>query len=302
MFPIHRPRRLRTHPQLRRMVRETVLTTSDLIYPLFAVPGEGIAKEVKSMPGVYQLSVDKIVEEAKEVYDLGIPAIILFGIPADKDVDATGAWHDCGIVQKAATAVKEAVPDLIVIADTCLCEYTSHGHCGYLQVGDLTGRVLNDPTLELLKKTAVSQAKAGADIIAPSGMMDGFVQAIRQGLDEAGFEDTPILSYAAKYASAYYGPFRDAADSTPQFGDQTELIKWIQVTLAKPLKKLNWILPKVLICSWLSQPWHTWILSGVSRKQVIYLLLLTMFLVSIRWLKLLLSTVGLMSSAWLWKL
>jgi porphobilinogen synthase len=220
MFPIARPRRLRQHPQLRRMVQETVVTASDLIYPLFAVPGEGVAVEVKSMPGVYQLSADKIVEEAKEVYELGIPAIILFGIPETKDIDATGAWHDCGIVQKAATAVKEAVPDLIVIADTCLCEYTTHGHCGYLEVGDLTGKVLNDPTLELLKKTAVSQAKAGADIIAPSGMMDGFVQAIRIALDEAGFQDTPILSYAAKYASAYYGPFRDAADSSPQFGDR----------------------------------------------------------------------------------
>ena len=220
MFPTHRPRRLRTHPQLRRMVRETALTTSDLIYPLFAVPGESIANEVKSMPGVYQLSIDKIVEEAKEVYDLGIPAIILFGIPEDKDIDATGAWHDCGIVQKATTAVKQAIPDLIVVTDTCLCEYTSHGHCGYLQTGDLTGRVLNDPTLELLKKTAISQARAGADIIAPSGMMDGFVQAIRTGLDEAGFENIPIMSYAAKYASAYYGPFRDAADSTPQFGDR----------------------------------------------------------------------------------
>ena len=220
MFPTHRPRRLRTHPQLRRMVRETALTTSDLIYPLFAVPGESIANEVKSMPGVYQLSIDKIVEEAKEVYDLGIPAIILFGIPEDKDIDATGAWHDCGIVQKATTAVKQAIPDLIVVTDTCLCEYTSHGHCGYLQTGDLTGRVLNDPTLELLKKTAISQAQAGADIIAPSGMMDGFVQAIRAGLDEAGFENIPIMSYAAKYASAYYGPFRDAADSTPQFGDR----------------------------------------------------------------------------------
>ena len=220
MFPTHRPRRLRNHPQLRRMVRENILTTSDLIYPLFAVPGEAFAKEVKSMPGVYQLSVDKIVEEAKEVYDLGIPAIILFGIPADKDTDATGAWHDCGIVQQATEAVKKAVPDLIVMVDTCLCEYTSHGHCGYLEVGDLSGRVLNDPTLELLKKTAVAQAKAGADIIAPSGMMDGFVGAIRDGLDSAGFEDIPIMSYAAKYASAYYGPFRDAADSAPQFGDR----------------------------------------------------------------------------------
>ncbi|AFY61294.1 porphobilinogen synthase [Synechococcus sp. PCC 6312] len=220
MFPTHRPRRLRQHPQLRRMVSENTLSTADLIYPLFAVPGDGVAQEVKSMPGVYQLSVDKIVAEAQEVYDLGIPAIILFGIPDSKDNQATGAWHDCGIVQKAATAVKSAIPDLIVIADTCLCEYTSHGHCGYLQTGDLTGRVLNDPTLELLQKTAVAQAKAGVDIIAPSGMMDGFVQAIRQGLDGAGFTDIPILSYAAKYASAYYGPFRDAAESTPQFGDR----------------------------------------------------------------------------------
>ncbi len=243
MFPIHRPRRLRATAQLRRMVQETIVTANDLIYPLFAVPGDAIAKEVKSMPGVYQLSVDKIVEEAKEVYDLGIPAIILFGIPEDKDVDATGAWHDCGIVQKAATAVKEAVPDLVVIADTCLCEYTTHGHCGYLEVGDLSGKVLNDPTLELLKKTAVSQAKAGADIIAPSGMMDGFVMAIRQGLDEAGFQDTPILSYAAKYASAYYGPFRDAAESAPQFGDRrtyqmdpangTEALKEVALDIAE---------------------------------------------------------------------
>jgi porphobilinogen synthase len=243
MFPIHRPRRLRNHPQLRRMVRENLVTTNDLIYPLFAVPGEAIANEVKSMPGVYQLSVDKIVEEAKEVYDLGIPAIILFGIPESKDTEATGAWHDCGIVQKAATAVKEAVPDLIVIADTCLCEYTSHGHCGYLEVGDLTGRVLNDPTLELLKKTAVSQVKAGADIIAPSGMMDGFVQAIRSGLDQAGYENIPILAYSAKYSSSYYGPFRDAADGAPQFGDRstyqmdpangTEAIKEIELDIAE---------------------------------------------------------------------
>ncbi len=220
MFPNQRPRRLRQNPMLRRMTAETIVTVNDFIYPLFAVPGEGIAQEVKSMPGVYQLSIDKLVEEAKEVYDLGIPSIILFGIPDTKDVEATGAWHDCGIVQRAATAVKEAVPGLVVVTDTCLCEYTSHGHCGYLETGDLTGRVLNDPTLELLKKVAVSQAQAGADIIAPSGMMDGFVQAIREGLDDAGFTEIPIMAYSAKYASAYYGPFRDAADSTPQFGDR----------------------------------------------------------------------------------
>lgn len=243
MFPTNRPRRLRQHPQLRRMVQETLVTANDLIYPLFAVPGTSVAKEVRSMPGVYQLSVDKIVEEAKEVYGLGIPAVILFGIPEDKDLEATGAWHDCGIVQQAATAIKQAVPDLLVIADTCLCEYTTHGHCGYLETGDLTGRVLNDPTLELLKKTAVAQAQAGADIIAPSGMMDGFVKAIREGLDTAGFQDTPILSYAAKYASAYYGPFRDAADSAPSFGDRrtyqmdpangTEALKEIELDIAE---------------------------------------------------------------------
>lgn len=225
------------------MVRENIVTTNDLIYPLFAVPGDAFSQEVSSMPGVYQLSVDKIVEEAKEVYDLGIPAVILFGIPADKDIEATGAWHDHGIVQKATEAIKKAVPDLMVIVDTCLCEYTTHGHCGYLEVGDLSGRVLNDPTLDLLKKTAVSQANAGADIIAPSGMMDGFVQAIRMGLDDGGFEDLPILSYAAKYSSAYYGPFRDAAESAPQFGDRrtyqmdpgngTEALKEIALDIAE---------------------------------------------------------------------
>ncbi|NJN71304.1 MAG: porphobilinogen synthase [Limnothrix sp. RL_2_0] len=220
MFPSTRPRRLRQSESLRRMVQENTLTANDMIYPLFAVPGESFSKEVVSMPGVYQLSVDKIVDEAKEVWELGIPAVILFGIPTDKDVEATGAWHDCGIVQKASTAIKEAIPEMTVIADTCLCEYTPHGHCGYLETGDLTGRVLNDPTLELLKKTAVSQAKAGADIIAPSGMMDGFVAAIREGLDDAGFQDTPIMAYSAKYSSGYYGPFRDAAESAPQFGDR----------------------------------------------------------------------------------
>lgn len=220
MFPQQRPRRLRSRPELRRLVREHTLTVDDLIYPLFVVPGQGVAQEVSSMPGVFQLSVDKAVAEARETYNLGIPAIILFGIPEVKDGDATGAWHDHGIVQQAATAIKEAVPDLLIIADTCLCEYTHHGHCGYLADGDQTGRVLNDPTLDLLRRTAVSQAQAGADVIAPSGMMDGFVQAIRTALDEAGYTDIPILAYSAKYASAYYGPFREAADSTPQFGDR----------------------------------------------------------------------------------
>jgi porphobilinogen synthase len=202
------------------MVSETILTVNDLIYPLFAVAGHSIRKEIKSMPNVYQLSVDQIVEEAKEIYDLGIPAIILFGIPESKDLIATGAWHDCGIIQKATTAVKQAIPDLIVINDTCLCEYTSHGHCGLLNANDLTGKILNDSTLEVLQKTAISQANAGADIIAPSGMIDGFVKVIREGLDNNGFSDIPILAYSAKYASSYYSPFRDASDGTPQYGDR----------------------------------------------------------------------------------
>ena len=220
MFPINRPRRLRRNQKLRSMVRETQLTLDDLIYPLFAVPGNNVVKEVKSMPGIFQLSIDKIVDEAKIVRDLGIPSIILFGIPENKNIEATGAWDGRGIVQQAVEAIKKEVQDLIVIVDTCVCEYTNHGHCGYLQKDNITGEVLNDPTLELLKKTAVSQALAGADVIAPSGMMDGFVTSIREGLDKKGFSNIPILSYAAKYASGYYGPFRDAADSSPQFGDR----------------------------------------------------------------------------------
>jgi porphobilinogen synthase len=220
MFPINRPRRLRKNAQLRAMVSENVLSVKDLIYPLFVVTGHAVKNEINSMPNIYQLSVDQIVEEAKEIYDLGISAIILFGIPESKDLVATGAWHDCGIVQKATSAVKKAVPNLIVINDTCLCEYTSHGHCGLLDTKDLTGTVLNDPTLEILKKTAISQANAGADIIAPSGMMDGFVKVIREGLDDNGFQDIPIMAYSAKYASNYYSPFRDASNGTPQYGDR----------------------------------------------------------------------------------
>ncbi|MBW4697115.1 MAG: porphobilinogen synthase [Aphanocapsa lilacina HA4352-LM1] len=220
MFPSVRPRRLRTTHTLRRMVRENHLHPEDLVSPIFVVPGSGFAREVSSMPGVFQLSVDKAVEEAREVWDLGVPSVILFGIPEQKDAGATGAWHDHGIVQEATAAIKAALPDLVVMADTCLCEYTNHGHCGIIELSDTIGHVLNDPTLAILGRTAVAQARSGADVIAPSGMMDGMVRAIRTALDEAGFTDTPILSYAAKYASAYYGPFRDAAESTPQFGDR----------------------------------------------------------------------------------
>lgn len=214
--PFQRLRRLRTTPQSRSLVRETRLHRGDFIYPLFVVPGSGVRKEVSSMPGVYNLSVDEAVEESRKVFDLGIPAVILFGIPEEKDECGSGAFAETGVVQRASAAIKQAVPGLLVIADTCLCEYTEHGHCGMLEKGYVT----NDPTLEILGQTAVSQARAGADWIAPSGMMDGMVRTIRAALDGAGFINTPILSYAAKYASGFYGPFRDAAQSTPAFGDR----------------------------------------------------------------------------------
>ena len=211
-----RNRRLRTSNTLRTMVRETVLRKEDFIYPIFVIDGEDINNPIASMPGVFQKSLDHFTIELDEVVSLGIPSIILFGLPATKDDLGSEAYSDQGIVQKATRLAKERYPELIVIADTCLCQFTDHGHCGVLE----GGKVLNDPSLELLARTAVSQVEAGADIIAPSNMMDGFVAAIRQGLDAAGFEDIPIMSYAVKYASAYYGPFRDAAESTPKSGDR----------------------------------------------------------------------------------
>lgn len=216
MTEFARHRRLRASANLRRMVRETTLSVDDFIYPLFVVEGEQIKQEIPSMPGVYHFSLDMLAEEIKEIQALGIPSVILFGVPEEKDCEGQQAYHDHGIVQKATKKIKELAPELVVIADTCLCQYTDHGHCGVVE----NGKILNDPSLELLAKTAVSQAKAGADVIAPSNMMDGFVYAIRHALDEAGFEDIPIMSYAVKYASAFYGPFRDAAHSTPQFGDR----------------------------------------------------------------------------------
>lgn len=215
-FPTTRLRRMRATEAHRRMVRETALSVNDLIYPLFVVPGRNIRREISSMPGTFQLSVDQVITEAKEVSGLGIPAVILFGIPEHKDGMGSGAYASGGIVQQAIKAIKESVPDLLVITDVCLCEYTDHGHCGVVKEGE----VLNDPTVELLAKEALSHAKAGADIIAPSDMMDGRVSAIRKVLDGDGFEQVPILSYAAKYASGFYGPFREAAESTPQFGDR----------------------------------------------------------------------------------
>ena len=216
MFPIQRPRRLRRGEILRRMVRETDLSASDLVNPLFICPGMGVRDPIQAMPGCHRLSVDEAVAEAQEVFSLGIPAVILFGIPTSKDAEGGGAWAEDGIVQQAVRALKQSVPGLFVITDVCLCEYTDHGHCGKIEKGE----VLNDPTLALLARTALSHAKSGSDMVAPSDMMDGRVAAIRRALDEQGFDRTPILSYAVKYASAFYGPFREAAGSTPQFGDR----------------------------------------------------------------------------------
>ncbi|MBC1602600.1 porphobilinogen synthase [Listeria welshimeri] len=211
-----RHRRLRKNKTMRDLVRETVLHTDDLIYPIFVKDGTESKTEVVSMPGVFQFPLHELEEEMRTVESLGIKAVILFGIPAKKDAVGTQAYHDHGIIQEATKLIKNNHPEIIVVADTCLCEFTDHGHCGVIE----NGEILNDESLELLKKTAVSQASAGADIIAPSNMMDGFVQVIREGLDEAGFYDIPIMSYAVKYASAFYGPFRDAAGSAPQFGDR----------------------------------------------------------------------------------
>ncbi len=234
MYPEYRPRRLRRNETVRSMIRETSISLNHLVYPLFAAPGSGVREEIGAMPGCFQMSVDVLVEEAKEVRGLGVPAILLFGIPEKKDERGSHAWLGDGIVQRAVEAVKKAVPDLYVITDVCLCEYTSHGHCGQLAAGKgetaASGRegrgsccdveVNNDATLELLAKVALSHARAGADMVAPSDMMDGRVEAIRQTLDENNFDNIPIMSYAVKYASSFYGPFREAAECAPRFGDR----------------------------------------------------------------------------------
>lgn len=219
-FPQVRPRRLRAHPRLREMVRETELSPRDFILPLFVRPGEKIRTPIRSMPGNFQLSIDELLQELKEVESLGIPAVILFGIPAEKDAVGSDAFSDQGIIQQALRAIRSAGTSLLVITDVCFCEFTDHGHCGVIHEHRGRPDVDNDATLELLVKEAVSHARAGADMIAPSGMMDGMIGALRQGLDQAGFSDLPIMSYAAKYCSGFYGPFREAAESAPQFGDR----------------------------------------------------------------------------------
>jgi len=215
-FPEYRPRRLRRTETLRRLVRETHVTVDDLILPLFVVPGRGVRRPVGSMPGVYQTSVDELLRDAEEAAKLGVPGVLLFGLPEHKDEVGSEAWNERGPVQEALRALKREIPELLAITDVCMCEYTSHGHCGVIRDGE----VQNDETLELLAKEALSHARAGADIVAPSDMMDGRVAAIRRALDDEGFTHVPILSYAAKYASAFYGPFREAAESAPQFGDR----------------------------------------------------------------------------------
>lgn len=215
-FPTHRYRRLRKNTAILRMVRETRLSTDDLIYPLFVCEGKGVRQEIKSMPGVCRLSIDNILKEVKESRALGIPAVIIFGIPKKKDAIGSEAYNPKGIVQRAIREIKSAVPEMVVITDVCIDEYTNHGHCGIVK----EGRILNDPTLELLAKMALTHVESGADIVAPSDMMDGRVQAIRKTLDQSGFSETIIMAYSAKYASAYYGPFREAADSSPKFGDR----------------------------------------------------------------------------------
>src|ERR1700759_5708391 len=215
-FPEYRARRMRRNEGLRRMSRETRLTRDGFVYPLFCVPGKGVKKEIGSMPGQYNLSVDMAVESAKECVDLGIPSVLLFGIPEKKDAVGSEAWDDKGVVQRAIRDLKRVLPDLVVIADACFCEYTDHGHCGVLSGGELD----NDASLDNLARACLSYAKAGVDLVAPSGMLDGFVGTTREALDEEGFDETGIMAYSAKYASGYYGPFREAVDSTPKKGDR----------------------------------------------------------------------------------
>lgn len=250
-FPITRHRRLRGSAGIRGMVRETVLNVLDFVQPIFVTYGTGVKNEISSMPGVYHFSLDTLKAEVDEIAALGIPAVLLFGIPETKDAIGSSGFAEDGIVQEATRLIKQWYPELLVVADTCLCEFTDHGHCGMVHThtvnGVVHGDVINDASLELLTRTAVSQAKAGADIIAPSNMMDGFVHAIRAGLDENGFEHVPIMSYSVKYASAFYGPFREAADSAPQFGNR-KTYQMDPANLREAPVKQNPMCWKVQIC------------------------------------------------------
>jgi len=244
-FPTHRLRRLRATPDIRDLVRETHLHPGQFVLPLFVCPGEGVRHEIGSMPGNYQLSVDELVKECVEVQSLGIGGVILFGLPESKDEMASGAYDENGIVQRAIRAIRKEVPDLLVVTDVCNCEYTSHGHCGYVKDGDVD----NDTTLQWLAKAALSHARAGAHIVAPSDMMDGRVWAIRQALDSSGYEKTPIMAYAAKFASVFYGPFREAAESAPQFGDRRSY-QMDPANGREAMRRSNWISRKAPTLSW----------------------------------------------------
>lgn len=244
-FPRYRARRTRKNENLRRMVRENHLRVEDLIYPMFSAFGENIKKEIPSMPGIYQQSIDNVVEDAREAYELGIPAVLLFGIPEHKDPMGKDAYSDDGIIQRTVRALKQELPELTVITDVCMCEYTDHGHCGVIKDGDVD----NDSTLELLAAEALSHAQAGADIVAPSDMMDGRISALREMLDDNDFSHIPIMSYAVKYASAYYGPFRDAADSTPSLAIGAAT-RWIRLIAVRRFVRRGWM--------WMSVPTILW--------------------------------------------
>ena len=260
MFPTSRPRRLRRTEAIRRMVRETRLSADDLILPLFIVPGSGVRREISSMPGNYHLSVDQLGPEVDRIMQARLPGVLLFGLPEHKDECGSEAWAEGGVVQQAAREIKRLAPELCVITDVCLCEYTSHGHCGELGP---SGEVLNDATLALLTKTAVSHAQAGADIVAPSDMMDGRVGAVRAGLDEAGLENTPIMSYAVKYASGFYGPFREAADSARNLATAAP-IRWTHPMRGRPCGRRPWMWKRAPTSSWSSRPCRTWTSSAKS--------------------------------------
>jgi porphobilinogen synthase len=264
-FPEYRGRRLRKNENFRRLVRETKLSVDDLVYPLFAVPGKSVKKPINSMPGQFQLSVDYIAKEARTAFELGIPAVLLFGIPAKKDEQGTGAFAKDGIVQQTVKRIKNEVPEMLVITDVCLCEYTSHGHCGILE----KGQVQNDMTLEVLAETALSHAQAGADMVAPSAMMDGQIAAIRETLDENALEDIPIMAYSAKYASSFYGPFREAAESAPQFGDR-KAYQMARLMLTRLFGKYRWMFRKARTSSWSNRHSLIWMSSVAPNKNLIY--------------------------------
>lgn len=296
-FPVYRPRRTRATENLRAMIRETEVSVKDLIYPLFVVPGENVKHEIESLPGNYHWSIDRVMECVDEVVELGIPAVLLFGVPSYKDAVGSSGWDMNEPVQQACKLIKAKYPELVIITDVCLCEYTEHGHCGVLQNGCT---VNNDETLPLLAKVAVSHAQAGADMIAPSNMMDGYVKAIREALDAAGFNHIPIMAYSAKFASAYYGPFRAAADSAPSAAI-AKATRWTPPTVTKLCARLLWILKKAQTSLWLNRLWPSSTLYNVYTKPSTVRCAFIMSAANTLWLKLQLKKAGLTKNVSLWK-